>query len=224
MRKNRMMRLASALLILTMVTTCAISGTFAKYVSADSATDTARVAKWGVTASVEGGAFKTAYEKTETAVSFTNTVESSTKLVAPGTDGTFTGVALTGTPEVAVRITKTATVNIDGWNIDHDNDDNADYYYCPLRVKVNGTEYYGMDFSTADAFEAAIKSAIELSNGDYPVGTDLSTIASMNGDYTWKWDFNPTTPYTDEYDTKLGDLATAPEVELTVSVIVEQID
>ena len=226
MRKNKMMRLASALLVAVLLSTCAISGTFAKYVTEVEASDQARVAKWGVTASVIGGAFATEYAMDDAGAYFTNSVVSSTtdKLVAPGTDGKFTGVALTGTPEVAVNITKTATINIDGWLIDHDNDSVADYYYCPLIITINSTEYYGMNYASADEFEAALKSAIELSNGNYAAGTDLSAIASMNGDYEWKWDFNPTTPYTDEFDTKLGDLAAAPEISIGVKVVVTQID
>ena len=49
MKKNFMMRAASVLLVAVMLTTCAISGTFAKYVTSDSGSDFARVAKFGVT-------------------------------------------------------------------------------------------------------------------------------------------------------------------------------
>ncbi|MFR0985955.1 MAG: hypothetical protein ACLSFZ_04975 [Frisingicoccus sp.] len=45
MKKNRMMRLASSLLVLTLLTTCVISGTFAKYTTQAGGSDTARVAK-----------------------------------------------------------------------------------------------------------------------------------------------------------------------------------
>ena len=48
MKKNKMMRLASFLLVATLLTTSMISGTFAKYVTEGSASDSARVAKWGV--------------------------------------------------------------------------------------------------------------------------------------------------------------------------------
>lgn len=226
MKKNKMMRLASVLLVCVLLTTSVIGGTFAKYVTTDSASDTARVAKWGVTADVTGGAFATSYAMDDGGKYFTNSVVSSTadKLVAPGTTGTFTGVALTGTPEVAVNIVKTATVNVEGWNIDHDNDGTADYYYCPLKITVNGTEYYGMNYGSADLFEAAVKSAIESASDQYEANTNLANISGMNGDYTWKWDFNPTTPYTDEYDTKLGNLETAPTVSISVGVTVTQID
>jgi len=42
-----MMRIASCLLIAVLMTTCVISGTFAKYTSETSVSDNARVAKWG---------------------------------------------------------------------------------------------------------------------------------------------------------------------------------
>lgn len=54
MKKNRMLRMASALLILTLLTTSVIGGTFAKYVSEGSVSDTARVAKWGVEIKTSG--------------------------------------------------------------------------------------------------------------------------------------------------------------------------
>ena len=54
MKKNKMMRLASAMMVLTLMSTSVISGTFAKYVTKGEATDKARVAKWGVEVIVEG--------------------------------------------------------------------------------------------------------------------------------------------------------------------------
>lgn len=47
MRKNRMMRLASVLLVCVLLTTSVISGTFAKYTTTSSVNDSARVAYWG---------------------------------------------------------------------------------------------------------------------------------------------------------------------------------
>ena len=48
MKKNKMMRLASGLLVAVLITTSTISGTFAKYVTTADAKDEARVAKFGV--------------------------------------------------------------------------------------------------------------------------------------------------------------------------------
>ena len=49
MKKNTMMRIASVLLVAVLVTTCAISGTFAKYVSTANGTGSATVAAWNFT-------------------------------------------------------------------------------------------------------------------------------------------------------------------------------
>ncbi len=46
MKKNTMMRIASVLLVAVVLTTCAISGTFAKYTSEKEVSDSATVAKW----------------------------------------------------------------------------------------------------------------------------------------------------------------------------------
>ena len=51
------MRAAGGLMIATMLTTSIVSGTYANYVTSDSATDTARVAKFGVEVKAEGALF-----------------------------------------------------------------------------------------------------------------------------------------------------------------------
>lgn len=114
MKKNRMMRLASSLLVLTLLTTCIISGTFAKYVTADEGSDTARVAKWGVTAMVSGSLFgenyvpnSTADDKNEISATVLQSVDTqhNDAIVAPGTQNTEgLTLAVTGKPEVANRI------------------------------------------------------------------------------------------------------------------------
>ncbi len=118
MKKNKMMRLASGLLVMTLMTTSVISGTFAKYTSTGSANDTARVAKWGVEITGSGNLFSSAYDNTclpvlqqsssELNVQFSDSTSATTveELVAPGTKNT-TGLhfGITGTPEVRTEIT-----------------------------------------------------------------------------------------------------------------------
>lgn len=123
MKKNKMMRLASAMLMMTLLTTSVISGTFAKYVTSDTATDTARVAKFGVTVTAGGYLFDETYKNVDdgnvpgqigTGAAASMTVVSKGQMtatnpednvVAPGTknnDGiTFT---ISGTPEVDVAL------------------------------------------------------------------------------------------------------------------------
>lgn len=125
MKKNKMMRLASVLLVCVLLTTSVISGTFAKYVTTAEGTDSARVAKWGVTITMSGDdtIFKSVYAKDDTTpgLTLTNSVEAATngstqdKVVAPGTTGSTT-FSITGTPEVAVKldvvVTATSTIKL----------------------------------------------------------------------------------------------------------------
>ena len=127
MKKNKMMRIASILMVATLITTCAISGTFAKYVTRASGEDTARVAQWGIILGISGGdAFDTQYPASDEAYLEAggeysvvsagalgdNEIE---KVVAPGTSSKEIEMNLVatvkGTPEVAARYAITGTVN-----------------------------------------------------------------------------------------------------------------
>ena len=119
MRKNKMMRAASALLVAVLLTTSTISGTFAKYVTTNTATDTARVAKWGVELQVVGNLFGDTYANKAGGNKITyNTDAAATvqsynivagiaadDVVAPGTknDEGFT-FSINGKPEVSGQI------------------------------------------------------------------------------------------------------------------------
>lgn len=114
MKKNKMMRIASILMVATLITTCAISGTFAKYVTKAEGEDKARVAKWGVLVSVEGNAFATKYAASDEAYledggEFSVVASNEDQVVAPGTSAEEAELALVatvkGAPEVAARYT-----------------------------------------------------------------------------------------------------------------------
>lgn len=112
MKKNKMMRLASGLLVAVLLTTSMISGTYAKYVTTASGSDSARVAKWGVEVYADASdAFMNEYASHDTATYAGVTVKSidDKKVVAPGTssaditDGAFV-FSISGTPEVATEV------------------------------------------------------------------------------------------------------------------------
>ncbi|MBQ5794072.1 MAG: hypothetical protein IIW17_08635 [Clostridia bacterium] len=113
MKKNVFLKLASALLVLCLASTCAIGTTFAKYTTADRASDTARVAKWGITVAVSGTLFGSSYEdKTggnDIMLGVSDSVEAlngTDTIVAPGTENkTGFQVSITGTPEVQYDVT-----------------------------------------------------------------------------------------------------------------------
>ena len=102
MKKNRTMRVAVLLLALTLITSCFVGGTFAKYTTGDSAADNARVAKWGVEVVADGSDFfKNEYKNP--AESAITVHAASDDLVAPGTSGQTT-FSISGTPEVATQV------------------------------------------------------------------------------------------------------------------------
>lgn len=115
MKKNNVMRVFSLLLALTLISVCAISGTFAKYVTKAEGQDQARVAKWGVLLTVDGNNFADKYAATdegyldaEGEYSVVSSVEGQA-VVAPGTSSELIDAGMTatvkGTPEVAARYT-----------------------------------------------------------------------------------------------------------------------
>ncbi len=122
MKKNKMLRMASAMMILVLLTTSIIGGTFAKYTTTGSAADSARVAKWGVTITTGGSLYSDAYAKTNSLpAAWTNTPDTSSvtvaaaaqadNIVAPGTKSYGEGLSLgiSGTPEVAVNVKTSIT-------------------------------------------------------------------------------------------------------------------
>ena len=121
MKKNKMMRLASILLVVTLLSTSIISGTFAKYTTQDSASDSARVAKWGVSLQVIGNLYGEAYKDaivangdTSLTVLANDHASADDDVVAPGTkNGEGFKFSLTGTPEVSSQ----AVVTIKAQNV-----------------------------------------------------------------------------------------------------------
>lgn len=113
MKKNRTMRAAALLLALTLMTSCFVGGTFAKYTTSDSATDTARVAKWGVTVLASGNLFGKDYNPNSAGAdgdkicaATSDSVSAGTNVVAPGTKNDVgLTVSISGTPEVSYKTT-----------------------------------------------------------------------------------------------------------------------
>lgn len=221
MKKNIMMRVASALFVSVLLSTCAISNTFAKYVSTGSSENSARVAKWGVTVTGTPGMFATKYATDDTSFTLaTDTVLSTEDVVAPGTGGTMTNFTITGTPEVAVRVNFEGKLELgDKWK------DNNGSYYCPIEITVGDTTFKGTSYASVEEFENAVNGEIATFSKDYAANTDLSTIGADAPSISWKWAFEGNDNVKDTY---LGDQATtegnAATISLNVTATVTQID
>lgn len=213
MKKNIALRLASGLMLSCLLSTCVISGTFAKYTTSDSANDSARVAKFGVSIDVSSVGTTFAEKYNDTADSAGTQVVSSTKVVAPGTNGKLADVSITGTPEVKVNVSYTITVDLTGTWADKDGN-----YYCPLTIDNKN----GMSYKTVEEFEGALSKTVstEVAVGD---------LLDITYDYDWAWDFYKSDE-NDKKDTYLGNLAADtdesndPKITISIAVTVTQVD
>ena len=230
MKKNTMMRLASGLLVAVLLSTCAISGTFAKYVTSDNGSDSARVAKWGVVvAAKDFDMFKADYDTTDTTLfsgssSVSAAADDRDDVLAPGTSGSFADISITGTPEVAVNVVITPTVTVsDNWTVDG-------AFYCPVIITVGGTKFCGLDYGSAASFADAIAANIAGKSAVYGPNTNLANYYNnTNLDISWEWAFTNvehstahntcTGLQTDVKDTALGDAAVS--ADLTISIGIE---
>ncbi len=119
MKKNKSMRAAGGLMIATLLSTSIVSGTYAKYVTSDSAKDSARVAKFGVEVKADGKLFDKTYLTTSNtpggataddngtvlSVESSGEVNNIENVVAPGTkNGEGISFSVTGQPEVDVAV------------------------------------------------------------------------------------------------------------------------
>ena len=237
-----MMRVASIMLVLVLLTSSVISGTFAKYVTTGSGTDSARVAKWGVTVAADySGLFNTQYATKEAWTGDDGvSVNASADVVAPGTKGELADFVINGEPEVDVVVTYVADFEIgDNWMVDADNNDvNSgaayvrDTFYCPIIINVNGEEFNGLNYANAAEFETAVEAKIAKATKKYNAGDALKNNVANDLAVTWQWAFDSASEggigyNNDAYDTQLGDAAvylTAPTVSLEVECTVTQID
>lgn len=233
MKKNVMMRLASFLLVAVLISTSAISGTYAKYVTQGSGSDTARVAEWGVQITgMESTLFKDTYAADNTTGGIVNGVQAETKVVAPGTKNdegvTF---SLTGTPEVAVKVDFIVTSSTDS------NADPVDVY-LPAGTYTDWTQapyddtftvaepgYYPVVYTLVDADTnavlatgnlAAIETFLEGKSSRFEPNENLNQVlGGTSGNYklTWAWAFGDETGISgDDYaDTLLGNLITGTQ-------------
>lgn len=234
MKKNAMMRLASVLLIAVLISTSAISGTYAKYVTTASGSDTARVAKWGVVVKADSnGMFTDKYETTDTTFTGQYSVQSDPDsgddVLAPGTSGKFADISITGKPEVAVAVAIEADVSVnESWKV-------LGEFYCPVTITVGTTEISGLNYDNPSEFEAAIKAALEDQSDEYEPNTDLGPIYGNDKlGLKWEWAFEGADKdggfevdgQTDAKDTALGDLAVTENlvISIGVEITVTQID
>lgn len=202
MKNNKTVKFMALVLFVTILAIILVSGTYAKYTTSATGSDTATVAKWSIKLGNEDIAKST--EKTFTIDLFstiTNTDGSEEKnvkktdgsLIAPGTMGSFTLLSLKNESEVNTKYNVTYTL--------------ANESGVPL------------EFTTNKDDESSWKSdftAINVSNESLATDATATTATVY-----WRWAFTKDTAR-DTSDTTLG--TTTPTVTLTAKIDVEQAD
>jgi hypothetical protein len=206
MKKNRTMRLAALLLVLTLITSCFVGGTFAKYVSTANNEDSARVAKWAfevndaniVTAETfTFDLFKTINDSDGTSLE-ENIAKKDGTTIAPGTSGEF-AIKLENLSEVDAKYGIDYTVT--------KSDDTL-----PIEFSVNNGATWAADIADVIASDTDTKLA-------HTNGTTTITVQ-------WKWDFGTSDAVEDavnKVDTTLGN-GGAATVTVKAVVTATQID
>lgn len=252
-KKNVTLRAAAVLFALALITSCFVGGTFAKYVTGADGSGSARVAKFGVNVEAKGTLFAEEYdtddENAQAAIvksvisSGKSDTEGATKdnVVAPGTKGEMLSMKLSGQPEVAVQVTYSPTIELNGEWKDVDGK-----FYCPLKIKIGNHNFFGIEYDSKEQFVQKITEEIATYNRKYAPNTDLATakfgdednLKSASLDISWEWAFqsslsgDPTTAAAekaanDVKDTYLGDQAAkghAATISIEVVATVTQID
>lgn len=218
MKKTKLMRAALLLLVLTLITSCFVGGTFAKYTTSANGSDSARVAKWGFqpTTITMTDLFKDAYD---------TTVKSAVDVIAPGTMGsakfgfTYGGDTTATAPEVAY----TFEVSTTGSSCADSIKDNTN-----IKWSLDNKLAPATDSATAGSWDALL-AAIEALDGNktkYNPGelpTGFSTAGANEHTVSWAWDFF-TDDVADAEDTKMGNADKLAEVELVITVSATQVD
>ncbi len=188
MKTNKFMRIASVLLVAVVLSTCAISGTFAKYTSSVTAEDKATVAKWSIT--VDGKDIQT--QKDDVTFDLFNTIKDTAGAdeadvaegkIAPGTSGSF---------DIKVKNASEVTAK----------------YNISFEATLNNVP---LQFSTTGADNSWVTDISTLTFSD-----DSVAVGDAEATHTvyWKWDFEANR---DTEDTTLGSTTPEVTVKATIT-------
>lgn len=229
MKKTKFMRAALLLLVLTLITSCFVGGTFAKYTTSTTGSDSARVAYWGFdqNASTTIKLFDTTYDNGNVKSSNTDNV------IAPGTEKSvdfgfkYTGNGNNTAPEVAYTFGIKAEMTGSYAALDS----NPNFKWT--LKNGNETKEYSTVAKLLEAINNLSGSADGSGTKDYQPG-ELPTAfgtAAANANCTvgWKWAFETSTgagqpAAQDKTDTDMGNAANLNNVALTITITATQID
>lgn len=231
-KRSPFLKIAGGMLAVSLLTTCVISGTMAKYTSSASGSDTARAAKWSIL--VNGTEIATRTPQTmdfdlfntigdddngyDDDVNVVNVSEDEPAIIAPGTGGKIDLVITNNSEVTAEYDLELSENNPSGIPIQY-SFDGAYYFYSFADLKA-------MAENTYDGWADMI---MQIAGVDLTNAAPNSTI-TIPVDWAWAFDENsyvaPMAGQTDETDTNLGIGAGDEIVPITITakVTANQVD
>ena len=208
MKKNSTLRVAALLLALTLITSCFVGSTFAKYVTGSSSQDTARIAHWGFDQVAEID-IENLFTHNDSAI-FEPDDENEPKRLAPGSRNCVSfAIAAKGVnaPEVAYSL----TVSTEGSTENPTLPSNIKWYL--------GTEE--MQEGAATLTYPQLLENIRALSGNYDAGQWPEHAVYYIG---WEWPFNGSDQPGFSVDTNDVTTMTGNEVLIKISVVAVQED
>ena len=236
--KSKTFRISLVVILLALITMSVISGTLAKYVETVRGNDSARVAKFAYKAKIgeseftDGTTINLFNTVNDTEVYGTqNNINNGTKLVAPGTYGSFSVVA-ENTSEVKVGVSfSVSETNSNSIPIVYYIDNNGTKTYYSDVVTTNSVAV-GTDLASVLGVSASSTVAIagDLDALANAIATELNATDGTEANKTtstatigWFWAFGDGTNNADSADTTLGKAGTAT-VQANIGVTFTQLD
>ncbi len=171
MKKNWIFKIASGLMMACLLTTCVISGTFAKFATEASGSTTVKVATWDFELNGTSASQAFAIDLAATVDTFDGNADAEVAdgVVAPGTKGSFS-IELVNNSQVAAECKVTFSASVKK----ADNSDGTLPTNLQFATAVDGT--YGTLAQLGDAYDATL---------DYNSGSKDIIVY-------WKWEFTET--------------------------------
>lgn len=254
MKKNKMMRTASALLVATLLSTSVIAGTFAKYTTSAEGSDTARVAKWGFEANNNSIVLTDLFKETYSNTKNVETVKSSTNgtdVIAPGTGGEakfkFEYDTTSNNNIAAPEVEYIFAISTEGSSIESSIENNKNIVWSLDGKECTSTdadksswdvlleEIAKLSGSDSVSSENGVVSASkEYKPGELPSKFYNDTSDTNNGSkehtVSWEWKYNSDSTDTttinaeDTADTAMGNADALANVTLKITVTATQVD
>lgn len=218
MKKNKIMRFASAIMVMTLLSTCMVGGTFAKYTTSATSEDSARVAYWGFgedTSFSIKDLFVNAYDES---------VSSTVDVIAPGTsksqaiEFTYKSNDVASAPEVDYKFEVAATGVCD---VDIVSNPNIKWAFYK-----SDTAAENIDWGTWDEMLTSING---LSQERVEAGA-LPSIANNSYTIAWAWAYETVDGQgaadaaQDATDTAMGNKAALDGVSVKITITATQVD